>query len=247
VEAAASTCAGFAVSGDDMRTVNGAAVYRDKALAVALDPTHKLHLLPAVPFGSKKILDVGCHAGHILEALKLPSDCELSGCDIDQDALELARKALPRAKFTLGRAEALPYENNSFDFLFARSVMNVTNIPHALAEFNRVLVVGGKLWLSLHRWADSRLILSYNWPKSRLKTLALGAYLVGNSWLFHSTGSLVRYPLNRKRIMSFQTAGRMERELEKAWFGKVEVARGQYLVIEAEKIHHLNPRGFYAS
>jgi len=139
------------------------AEYRRNALQVALDPSHRLHLLPRLPCHAHKILDVGCHAGHILEALRLPDDCEAFGCDINAEAVELAHQYLPKSKFLLGQAEALPYANASFDFVFARGVILATNIPRALIELNRVLVMGGKLWLSLHRWADCRFILQGTW------------------------------------------------------------------------------------
>ena len=179
---------------------------------------------------------MGCHAGQILEALRLPAECELFGCDIDAEALELGSRMLPAAKFTMGRAEALPYEDLFFDFVFARSVITVTDIPVALRELHRVLAPKGKLWLSLHRWADCRVILGEAWPEHPVKTLAKGAYVLANSALFHSTGKLVRYPLNRARMMSFQTETRMRYELEKAGLTNIVVSRGKYLVIEAEKV-----------
>lgn len=214
-----------------------AAAYRRKALEVALDPSHRLHLLPTIPPHARKILDVGCHAGQILEALRLPDDCEASGCDIDAEALELARQYLPKVKFTLGKAEALPYEDSYFDFLFARSVIMNTRIPAALGEFNRVLTMGGRVWLSLHRWKDCRFILRGNWKAHPAKTLAMGAYVFVNSALFHCTGMLI--PLQRPRIMTFQTERIMRRELQKAGFEGVISSRGTYLVVEAHKVRSL--------
>jgi ubiquinone/menaquinone biosynthesis C-methylase UbiE len=216
------------------------AAYRRNALQVALDPSHRLHLLPKVPCHARKILDVGCHAGHILEALRLPENSEVFGCDINAEALELAQKYLPKAQFTLGQAEALPYENSSFDFVFARGVIVATHIPEALIEFNRVLTMGGRLWLSLHRWKDCRFILQGTWDAHPAKTLAMGVYTFGNSALFHYTGTLVHYPLNRSRIMTFQTEKRMRRELQKAGFGEVTFSRGTYLVVEADKVRSLS-------
>lgn len=214
-----------------------ASSYRRKALEVALDPSHRLHLLPKIPQDARKILDVGCHAGQILEALRLPDDCEASGCDIDTEALELARQWLPKVKFTFGQAEALPYENSSFDFLFARSVIMNTRIPAALRESNRVLTMGGRVWLSLHRWKDCRFILRGNWDAHPARTLAMGAYVFVNSSLFHCTGKLV--PLKRPRIMTFQTERIMRRELQKAGFGGITFSRGTYLVVEAHKVRSL--------
>jgi SAM-dependent methyltransferase len=215
-----------------------AASYRRKALEVALDPSHRLHLLPNVPQHARKILDVGCHAGQILEALRLPDDCEAFGCDINTEVLEFARQCLPKVKFTFGRAETLPYENSSFDFLFARSVITNTRIPAALRAFNRVLTMGGRVWLSLHRWKDCRFILRDDWDAHPARTLAMGTYVFVNSALFHCTGKLI--PLKRPRIMTFQTENAMRRELQKAGFGGIIFSRGTYLVVEAHKVRSLS-------
>lgn len=211
------------------------ATYREKALAVALDPQHSLHLLPNVPRRARRILDVGCHAGHILEALHLPEECEAFGCDINPDALELARQSLPRAHFALGRAESLPYEDGSFDFLFARGLIVAIDIPAALAEFNRVLAVGGRLWISLYSWHDCCVILKGTWNAHPLRTMAMGAYAIASSALFRYTGKVVRYPLNRSRIMTFQTERRMRLEFAKAGFCDVTLSSGNYIVAEAQK------------
>jgi SAM-dependent methyltransferase len=217
-------------------TIMSIADYRKSALAVALDPSHSLHLLPNVPPEAHRILDVGCHAGHILEALKLPDNCQVYGCDIQAEALDLARQYVPYATFVLGEAEALPFEDSFFDFVFARSVIYTADIPKALREFNRVLEPGGKLWVSLHRWKDCRTILQGNWHAHPVKTVGLGIYAAINGVLFHSLGKVVLYPLNRARMMSFQTETAMRRELGKAGFGAIQFTRGNYLVAEATKL-----------
>ena len=61
-----------------------------------------------------------------------------------------------------------------------------------------------------------------------------------NSALFHYTGEVVRYPLNRSRIMTFQTEKRMQRELQKAGFAEITFSRGTYLVAEADKVQALS-------
>lgn len=213
--------------------------YRRQALDVALDPSHKLHLLPNVPKHARKILDVGCHAGQILEALRLPDNCHAFGCDINIDALDLARQTLPAATFSPGRAEALPYEDSCFDFVFARGVVVAIDIPRSLRQFNRVLKINGKLWLSLYRWKDCRKILEGTLQEHPVKTIVLGAYAALNGAVFHYTGKIYRHPLNPSRIMSFQTETSMRKELEKAGFGGIKFSRGTYLVVEANKIDSL--------
>jgi ubiquinone/menaquinone biosynthesis C-methylase UbiE len=123
----------------------GVAEYRQSALSAALDGNHPLHLLPSVPDDVTSVLDVGCHAGDILEALKLPRHRRQVGCDVNREALALAEKHLPHASFHLAGAESLPFDSGSFDMLFARGLISAIDIPKALREFNRVLKPGGKL------------------------------------------------------------------------------------------------------
>jgi ubiquinone/menaquinone biosynthesis C-methylase UbiE len=122
--------------------------------------------------------------------------------------------------------------------VFARGVVTTILIPQALAEFSRVLKPDGKLWLSLHRWKDCKFILQGGWSEHRVKTLALGAYVIGNSICFHCSGKMFRYPLNRSRTVSFQTPQRMRKELHKAGFTKVKFSYGKYLVVEATKLSY---------
>jgi len=210
--------------------------YRELGLKVSAEPTHPNFLLPAIPANARRILDVGCHAGHLLEALKLPAHCEVYGCDVDVEALALDKKWLPHPTFSLAEAKELPYENSYFDFVLARSAVFAFDIPRALHQFNRVLKPGGGLWISLHRWKDIRCFLRGTLRAHPIKTTVFGTYVAMNSTLFHYTGRLVPYPLNRSRIMTFQTETRMRRELEKAGFGEIRVSGTQFFVIESEKL-----------
>lgn len=206
----------------------------------ALDPQHPLHLLPTIPKGAKRILDVGCREGHILAALHIADDCQAFGCDINREGLEIAKQYVPKVTFEYGDAHDLPYQDASFDFLFARGVIVALDIPKALSEFNRVLSVGGKLWLSLHRWHDCRVIWQDTWKAHPIKTVALGPYTLVNAGVFHYTGKLFRYPgKDHRSVMSFQTETRMRKELKRAGFGGIVFSRGTYLVVEAAKVRNV--------
>lgn len=217
-------------------TTANVAVYREIGLEVSADPTQTKYLLPDIPANARRILDVGCHAGHILEALKLPPHCELFGCDVNVEALEVARRCLPHATFNMARAEELPYPNSYFDFAFARSAVFVFDVPRALLELNRVLKPGGRLWISLYRWKDIRFLLRDFLHDHPIKATVFGAYVAMNSALFHYTGKIARYPLNRSRIMTFQTETRMRRELQRAGFGRIRVSGTRFFVIESDKL-----------
>src|SRR5262249_24742767 len=59
--------------------------------------------------------------------------------------LSVARTKLP-AKFVQGRAESMPFPDNSFDFLtMGYALRHVTDLETTFAEYRRVLKPGGKL------------------------------------------------------------------------------------------------------
>jgi demethylmenaquinone methyltransferase / 2-methoxy-6-polyprenyl-1,4-benzoquinol methylase len=71
-------------------------------------------------------------------------------CDISAEMLEAGRKKLEgrygdRLQFVEGNAEALPFEDRSFDiYTIAFGIRNVTHIDKVLSEAHRVLKIGGR-------------------------------------------------------------------------------------------------------
>ena len=67
----------------------------------------------------KKILDVGCGIAWCLRLFvnwgARPE--HLSGFDLIQDAIDLARRINPNIEFRCGNAEALPFQRDSFDIM----------------------------------------------------------------------------------------------------------------------------------
>lgn len=106
--------------------------------------------------GVRILLDVGCGAGHWGRTLLpvLPSWARVVGLDIESAFLQIARKEArtrgldERLSFAAGRAEALPYENDSFDCVTCQTLlMHVADAPAVIAEMQRVLRPGGLLVL----------------------------------------------------------------------------------------------------
>jgi ubiquinone/menaquinone biosynthesis C-methylase UbiE len=98
-----------------------------------------------------RLLEVGCGAGAVLAVLgqEFPG-VRLTGVDIEPKQLEFARGHLERAgvEATLveGDAQALPFEDESFDHVWMMWFLeHLANPPAALREVRRVLVLGGRL------------------------------------------------------------------------------------------------------
>jgi ubiquinone/menaquinone biosynthesis C-methylase UbiE len=87
------------------------------------------------------ILDAGCGVGLLGEFL--PNE-QLWGVDISQKMVERAKKHIHKVQ--IGDVEDLPYTDNSFDCIFARSVVH--HLPHpevGVRELIRVLKQGGRI------------------------------------------------------------------------------------------------------
>lgn len=93
------------------------------------------------------LLDVACGTGLVaVESAKILGTAENITClDPSEGMLAVARTKLP-ARFVLGRAEQMPFADNSFDFLtMGYALRHVTSLEATFCEYHRVLKPGGKL------------------------------------------------------------------------------------------------------
>jgi len=100
------------------------------------------------------ILDFGCGCGRIARWFSDLPRPQINGCDYNSELVEWCDTNLGfmQARKTELRPP-LPYQNDSFDFLYACSVF--THLPVELAgrwmaEFRRVIKPGGLIWFTVH-------------------------------------------------------------------------------------------------
>ena len=91
-----------------------------------------------------RLLDVGCGTGRLIAALAARG-VEASGVEVSPEMLAVARRKLPSATIQEGRAERLPFENETFDRVVFWLVVHLVNRAAAFAEANRVLAPDGRL------------------------------------------------------------------------------------------------------
>ena len=96
------------------------------------------------------VLDIGCGVGSIaLDIAPRIAPGRIVGIDLDEGQLAAARasaaeRSIDNAEFVPGRADALPFEDASFDAVYANAVLQYLPEPvHVLAEMRRVLRSGG--------------------------------------------------------------------------------------------------------
>src|SRR5882672_2908026 len=84
------------------------------------------HYLDPLPDGAR-LLDVGCGTGNLLERLGGRFAC--AGCDPAEEMLRRARDRNPEAELKVAAAEALPFENASFDAVLCIEVVRYLADP----------------------------------------------------------------------------------------------------------------------
>ena len=109
----------------------------------------------------KKVLEIGCgmgsHSGLIARYAK-----ELTSIDITETAVNTTNKrfelfGLQNAKAINVDAENMPFENESFDFIWSWGVIHHSNNTDKIAkEINRVLKIGGKASVMIYNKNSTR-------------------------------------------------------------------------------------------
>jgi len=118
-----------------------------------------------------RFLDVGCHSGTFTKemAKSLPK-AEVYGVDIDQAAIDYAKKKRPKIKFKVAAAEKLPFPKESFDLITCLHVLeHVRNPEKALSEMNRCLKKEGKLIIEVPTESWLFRLVWFFWVRTRGK------------------------------------------------------------------------------
>jgi SAM-dependent methyltransferase len=210
------------------------ASYHLEELRIALTTDDARRIMPPIPPGCRRIIDVGCGMGQTLIASKV-ADALACGVEPDRNAVRLGRKMSPNLALVCGAAEGLPIRTGWAEFAMARLSLPYTDIPVAVREVYRALEPGGVFWTVLHPVGMTLRKLLYDAAHLRLRGVAFQAYVLLNGLTLHTTGHQFRFPLNRARCESFQTAGGMRRLLQAAGYESISATSTPFLVVTARK------------
>ena len=208
--------------------------YHLAELEIALDPARPEHILPELSSARVGVVDVGCGIGQLFVAKgeEVPPGVPCYGFDIDANAIRYANENWPgKATFAVAPAESLPLPDASVDIYVARVTLQVADIRRALREAARVLVPGGRLWITMHPISMIFGELGRAISQGRIKDVVRRIIALGNGTAFHLTGTGHRLLGIRD---SWQSESRMRRELARD-FAQVRVTRERHFLIEATR------------
>ena len=165
-----------------------------------------------------RILDLGCGSGIYYQQLKQKNNL-VDGIDIADHSIELCKI---RGYNLCLKADAidLPFENNTYDFVFSTEVIeHIENFNKMLQEVHRILKPGGRMILTTTNYSTS-LFVFFRRFKGRLTELIkeTSCYLKGyysiecrnqfvRNWCFEALGGHYHGFIRHKLIHDAQQIG----------------------------------------
>lgn len=111
-----------------------------------------------------RILDIGCGKGYLMfDFTKVVPGVEVHGLEISKYAIENAKEEI-KDNITEGNATHLPFEDNSFDFVYSLNVLHVLHcydLDLALREMERVGTNNKYLCVESYRTEEEKANLMY--------------------------------------------------------------------------------------
>ena len=101
-------------------------------------------LVEAADLSGRRLLDVGCGPGDLLAALAADYGVDAHGADASPAMVAEAARKIGDDRVVVAQAEALPFEDGSFERVTMQMVVHHLDRPRAFDEARRVLASGGR-------------------------------------------------------------------------------------------------------
>ena len=166
-----------------------------------------------------KVLDVACGTGDMaIELLK--RGCSVTGIDLSEEMLAIARRKTAEANFQLANAEALPFDDATFDAVTsAFGIRNFVHLEKGLAEMARVLKPGGRMVILEMSTPDSALVRPFYNLYTRRIIPWLGSRIASNREAYtYLPNSIERFPKGEAMLQKLDAVG-LRAEQRKFFFG----------------------------
>lgn len=171
-----------------------------------------------------KVLDVACGTGDmVVELLRTrhAASLQVTGVDLSEEMLAIAKRKAPQAEYRLADAEHLPFGDASFDAVTcAFGVRNFVHLEQGLGEMVRVLKPGGRMAILELATPDNPFIrFFYNIYTHRIIPW-LGSCIAGNREAYtYLPSSIERFPKGVAMVDKLKAAGGRTVEHRKLTFG----------------------------
>lgn len=141
------------------------------------------------------VLDVACGTGDMAVSL-VERGCTVTGIDLSEEMLAIARQKAPMVTFMIADAEHLPFPDASFDAVTcAFGVRNFVHLEQGLNEMLRVLKPGGQLVILELATPDNPLVKPFYNLYTRRIIPWLGSRIAGNREAYtYLPASIERFP-----------------------------------------------------
>lgn len=154
------------------------------------------------------VLDVACGTGDMAVSL-VERGCTVTGVDISEEMLAIARQKATIVTFMIADAEHLPFPDASFDAVTcAFGVRNFVHLEQGLSEMLRVLKPGGRMVILELATPDSSLIRPFYNLYTRRIIPWLGQRLAGSREAYtYLPRSIERFPKGKEFLAILQRQG----------------------------------------
>jgi len=171
-----------------------------------------------------KVLDVACGTGDmVVELLRTrhAASLQVTGVDLSEEMLAIAKRKAPQAEYRLADAEHLPFGDASFDAVIcAFGVRNFVHLEQGLKEMVRVLKPGGRMAILELATPDNPFIRFFYNIYTRRIIPWLGSRIAGNRDAYtYLPSSIERFPKGAAMVDKLKAAGGRTVEHRKLTFG----------------------------
>lgn len=159
-----------------------------------------------------KVLEVACGTGDmVVELLRTrhAASLQVTGVDLSEEMMAIAKRKAPQAEYRLADAEHLPFEDASFDAVTcAFGVRNFVHLEQGLGEMLRVLKPGGRMVILELATPDSPFIRPFYTFYTRHIIPWLGQRLAGSREAYtYLPRSIERFPKGKEFLAILRRQG----------------------------------------
>lgn len=171
-----------------------------------------------------KVLDVACGTGDmVVELLRTrhAASLQVTGVDLSEEMLAIAKRKAPQAEYRLADVERLPFGDASFDAVTcAFGVRNFVHLEQGLKEMVRVLKPGGRMAILELATPDNPFVRFFYNIYTRRIIPWLGSRIAGNREAYtYLPSSIERFPKGTAMVDKLKAAGGREVKQRKLTFG----------------------------